>query len=98
MGPDQDEANASKSGVPAMFSRKCLNSPMDASWPPKPLKRPFSAATQGRNPTLERGDEGGRATVRNARLVGRFRAVNYEHATSLELACFMCDSAAVYTQ
>jgi len=45
-----------------------------------------------------RGDEGGRAIVRNARLACHFRAVSYELATSLELACCMRDSAAVSTQ
>jgi len=53
---------------------------------------------QGRNPMVVRGDEGGRATVRNARLARRFRAVSYELANSLKLACFMRDSAAVHTQ
>jgi len=47
---------------------------------------------------LVRGDEAGRATVRNACLARRFRAVSCELATSLELACFMRDSAAAYTQ
>ena len=44
------------------------------------------------------GNLGGRATVPNARLARHFRAVSYELATSLELACFMRDSAAAYTQ
>jgi len=35
---------------------------------------------------LARGDEGARATVRNARLARRSQAVIYELATSLELA------------
>jgi len=43
------------------------------------------------------GDEGGQATVHNAHLARRFRAVSYEHAASLDLARFMCDSVAVYT-
>ena len=44
------------------------------------------------------GDEGARATVRNARLARRFRAVLYELATSLELARCMHYLAVVYTQ
>ena len=32
------------------------------------------------------GGGGGRATVRNARIPRRFRAVSYEHATSVELS------------
>jgi len=47
---------------------------------------------------LARCGEGRRATVRNARLASRFRAVSYELATSLELARCMRDSAAAYTQ
>jgi len=47
---------------------------------------------------LARADEGGRTTVRNARLARRFRAVNYELATSLELECFLHCLAAGYTQ
>jgi len=47
---------------------------------------------------LARDDEGGRATVRNARLARRFRVVSYELANSLELARCMRDSATVYTQ
>jgi len=47
---------------------------------------------------LARGDEGGRATVRNARLAGRFRAASYELGTSLELARFMRNSATAYTK
>jgi len=47
---------------------------------------------------LARGDEGGRATVRNARLARRFRTVCYELATPLELVRCMPDSATVYTQ
>jgi len=35
---------------------------------------------------LARRDDGGRATVRNARLARRFRAINYESATSLDSA------------
>ena len=38
---------------------------------------------------LARSDNGGRATVHNARSARRFRAVSYEHATSLELVCFI---------
>ena len=55
-------------------------------------------ATQGRNPLLARGGEGGRATVRNARLAHRFRAVSYELGTSLELSRSTRDSEAAYTQ
>ena len=47
---------------------------------------------------LARGDGGGRATVRNARIPRRFRAVSYEHATSLELARCTRDSAAACTR
>jgi len=36
---------------------------------------------------LAQGDEGGRATVRNACLARRFRAVGYELTTSLEPTC-----------
>jgi len=46
---------------------------------------------------LARGVEGGRATVRNARLARRFRAVSYELATALDLPCCLRDSATVYT-
>jgi len=78
MRPDQDEEKASKSGLSAMFARKCQKFPTDTSLPLKPLQVPFFTATQGRNPALARGDEGGRATVRNARLTRRFRAASYE--------------------
>jgi len=37
---------------------------------------------------LARGNEGGRATVRNSRLDRHFRAVTYELATSSELALY----------
>jgi len=47
---------------------------------------------------LAGGDEGGRATVRNARLARRFGALSYELATSLELARCMRNSATAYTQ
>ena len=67
MRPDQDEEKASKSGVPAMFTRNYQNAPRTESRPRKPEQRPFFRATDGRNPTLARGDGGGRATVRNAR-------------------------------
>jgi len=40
---------------------------------------------------LARGDDSGRATVRNARLARRFRAVSYELVTSLELVRCMRD-------
>ena len=46
---------------------------------------------------LSRGDEGGRATVRNARLARSFRAVSYELAISLELALCMRDLVVAYT-
>jgi len=45
-----------------------------------------------------RGDDGGRATVRNTRLARHFQAINYKLATSLELARCMRDSAAAYTK
>jgi len=47
---------------------------------------------------LARGDEGGRATVRNACLARCFGPVSYELATSLEPARYMRDLAAAYTQ
>jgi len=47
---------------------------------------------------LARGDEGGYATLRNARLARRFRALSRELATSLELARCMRDSATAYPQ
>jgi len=47
---------------------------------------------------LARGDECGRATVRNARIDRRFRAISYELATSLELVRDVRDSATEYTQ
>jgi len=47
---------------------------------------------------LARADEGGRTTVRNARLARRFRAVSYELATSIELACSLHCLVAGYTQ
>jgi len=47
---------------------------------------------------LARADEGGRATVRNRRLAGHFRAVSYELATSFGPARCMCDSATAFTQ
>jgi len=46
---------------------------------------------------LARADEGGQATVRNARLACCFQAVSYELVTSLELARCMHDLAAAYT-
>jgi len=55
-------------------------------------------ATHERNPTLARGDEGGRATVRNARLARRFQAASYELATSLEQARFMRSAAVAYAK
>ena len=98
MRPDQHEERVSKSGLSAMFTRNCQKFPTDASWPLKPLQMPLFTATQGRNLTLARGDEGGRATVRNARLTRRFRTASYEPATSLELARFMRNSAVLYTK
>jgi len=98
MRPDQDEKRASKSGLSAMFTRTCRKFPTDASLPLKPLQMPLFTATQGRNPTLARGDEGGRATVRNAHLAHRFRTASYELASSLELAHFMRNSAVAYTK
>jgi len=47
---------------------------------------------------LARGDEGDRATIRNARLARRFRGVSYELATFLELQRYMRYSAPVHTQ
>jgi len=47
---------------------------------------------------LARGDEGGWAIVRNARLAHRFRALSHELATSLELARCMRDSTTAYPQ
>jgi len=47
---------------------------------------------------LARGDEAGRATVRNVCLARRFRGVNYEVATSLELARYVRKLAIAYTQ
>jgi len=46
---------------------------------------------------LAQGDEGGRATARNARFACHFRAVNYKLPTSLDLAYFRRDSAAEYS-
>ena len=46
---------------------------------------------------LARGDGGGQATVRNARLARRFQAVGWESATSLEMARCMRYSGAAYT-
>jgi len=98
MRPDQDEERASKTGLSAMFTRNCQKFPTDASWSSKPLQMPFFTTTQGRNPTLARGDEGGRATVRNARLAHRFRAASYDLASCLELARFVRNSAVAYTK
>ena len=91
MSPEHDKKKASKSGLPAMF-------PTDTSWPLKSLQMPFFTATQGRIAMLVRGDQGGRATVRNARLARRFRAASYELAASLELARIMRNLAAAYTK
>jgi len=46
---------------------------------------------------LARGDDGGRATIRNAHLARRFLAVGYELATSIALAHCTRDSGAAYT-
>jgi len=98
MRSDQDKEKASKSGIPFVLSPNYLNSCTDASGPRKTLQRPFFTATRGRNPMLARGDEDGRATIRNARLARRFRAMNYELATSFELARCIRDSTAAYAQ
>jgi len=47
---------------------------------------------------LAQGDEGCRATFRNAHLARRFRTVGYEYATALEQTGCMRNSAAAYTQ
>jgi len=47
---------------------------------------------------LARGDEGGRATDRNARLARLFPVASHELVTSLGLARGTRDSAAAYTQ
>jgi len=47
---------------------------------------------------LARGDEGGRATVRNARLARHSHSVSHELATSLGLACCTRDSVAACSQ
>jgi len=47
---------------------------------------------------LARSDQGGRVTVRNARLARRFRALRFELAASFELTRCMRDSATAYTQ
>jgi len=47
---------------------------------------------------LAKGEEGSRATVRDARLACCFRAVSHELATSLELEHCTRDSTAAYTQ
>jgi len=96
--PDLDVQKASKLGLLALFTRDYQNDPMNESWPLKPLQSPFFPAIYGRNPTLARGDEGDRATFRNARLARRFQAVSYELATSLELARCMRFSATAHTQ
>ena len=54
--------------------------------PENQTRGPFSEQQTDEPPTLARGDGGGRATVHNARIPRRFRAVSYEHATSLELS------------
>jgi len=66
--------------------------------PENQVRGPFFRATNGRNPKLARGGEGGRATLRNVRLARRIRAVSYELVTFLELARCMSDSAAAHTQ
>ena len=65
MEPDQDEKKEFKSGLPAIFTQNYQNIPMNESWPKKSVQRHFFRVTQGRNPMLARGDDGGRATVRN---------------------------------
>jgi len=47
---------------------------------------------------LARGDEGGEATVRNARLARRFRAVSHEVPTSLGLPRYTHNSTAAHTR
>jgi len=98
MRPERDEEGASKSSLSAMLTRNCQKFPTDAFWPSKPLQMSLFTATQERNPTLARGDQGGRATACNAHLARRFRAVSYKLATSLERARFMRNSAAAYTK
>jgi len=83
MRPDQDEEKASETSLPDMFTQNYQNAPMNESWSLKSVQRPFFRATQGRNPMLAWGDEGGRATVRNTRLARRFQAGSDEFATSL---------------
>jgi len=83
MRPDRDEEGASKSSLSALMTRNCQKFPTNDSWPLKPHQMPFFTATQGLNPALARGDEGGRATVCNARLARRFRAASYELAGAL---------------
>ena len=73
MRPGLDVEKASKSSLLAMFARNYQNSQMDASWPRKTLQRPIFTATDGQNPMLAWGHEGGRAIVRNACLARRFR-------------------------
>jgi len=46
---------------------------------------------------LARGNEGGRAAIRNARLARRFRTVSHELTTYLELVHCTRDSMAAYT-
>jgi len=67
------------------------------NYPKNHFRGPFFTATHGRNTMLARADEGGRTTVRNARLARRFRAVSYKLAISLEVACCMHCSAAAST-
>jgi len=59
---------------------------MIESWPTKSVQRPFFRAAQGRNALAS--DEGGRATVRNARLARCCQTVSYELGTSSELALY----------
>ena len=96
MRPDQDEERASKSGLLAMFTRNCQKVPYGRLLALKTTSDAFVYNNARTKPTLARGDEGGRATVRKARLTRRFRAASYELATSLELARFMRNSAVAY--
>jgi len=72
MSPDQDKEKESKLGLPTMFTSKVPKCPYERVLALKSVWRSFFRATQGRNPMLARGDEGGRATVHNVRLARRF--------------------------
>ena len=72
---DLDEEKAPKSGHLPMLTRNYQNAPSNESWPWKPVQMPFFRVTHLRNPMPAQGDGGRRATVRNAHLARRFRAV-----------------------